>query len=153
MDEDVKVKLIASISGLVFILLLGTALFHNLEGWTWVDSFYFTGITVTTVGYGDIHPTHDLSKILTVLFSFVGVGIALFAITSIAQEYFEDREERMVRKIRNFHFSKKALSSLLTTKSQSKKNLGKELERELEKELEKEVKKEVKKELNKVKKN
>ena len=106
MKDDVKIKLIASFSSLVFVLLIGTATFHNLEGWTWVDSLYFTSITITTVGYGDLFPTHDASKIVTVIFSFIGVAIALFALTSLGHEYFEKREERLIRKVRHFSFNK-----------------------------------------------
>ena len=38
------------------MIWLGTAGFHYIEGWTWFDAFYMTLTTVTTVGYGEIHP-------------------------------------------------------------------------------------------------
>jgi len=40
-----------------FILLSGTFIYHKLEGWSWIDSLYFTTVTMATVGYGDMHPT------------------------------------------------------------------------------------------------
>ena len=35
---------------------LGIAGFHFIEGWTWFDGFYMVLTTITTIGYGEIHP-------------------------------------------------------------------------------------------------
>jgi hypothetical protein len=83
------------ISTLAVILAIGTIAYHNLEGWSYVDSFYFTGVTMTTIGYGDLTPTTDISKIFTVFFAFAGVSVSLFALTLIATNYFERREKKM----------------------------------------------------------
>jgi len=42
------------------------------EGWTRFDSFYWSFITATTVGYGDIHPTQRGSRIISVVIALVG---------------------------------------------------------------------------------
>jgi voltage-gated potassium channel len=80
------------ISTVVIVMLIGTFAYHNLEGWGYIDSFYFTGITMTTIGYGDLYPTTAVAKIFTVFFAFGGVGISLFALSLIATSYFERRE-------------------------------------------------------------
>ena len=41
---------------LAAVILIGTAGFHFVEGWPVFDSFYMTLITLTTVGYGEVHP-------------------------------------------------------------------------------------------------
>ncbi len=93
-------KLEIVISTIVAVMIIGTLAYHSLEGWGYVDSFYFTGITMTTIGYGDLHPTTALSKIFTVFFAFGGVGISLFALSLFATEYFERRERRMGESLR-----------------------------------------------------
>ena len=82
-------------------MIVGTLAYHILEGWRFVDSFYFTGVTMSTIGYGDLHPTTDASKIFTVFFAFVGVGIALTTLTIITQYYFQRKQKRFGKKMEN----------------------------------------------------
>ncbi|MBI2129492.1 two pore domain potassium channel family protein [Candidatus Woesearchaeota archaeon] len=75
---------------LVFaILLTGATVYHNLERWSWVDSFYFSATTLTTVGFGDLHPTTDASKIFTIFYVIVGVSVVLYMFSKIIVGYFE----------------------------------------------------------------
>jgi hypothetical protein len=59
----------------VLILALGTIVYWLLEDWSWVDSFYFSAVALTTVGFGDITPTSDLSKVFTVFYIFSGISL------------------------------------------------------------------------------
>lgn len=58
-------------------LAAGTVFYRLAEGWAWVDSFYFSVITLTTVGYGDLHPTTTLAKLFTVVYLFTGMGVLI----------------------------------------------------------------------------
>ena len=57
------------------ILILGSTFYHFAEGWSWVDSLYFSFISLATVGYGDFVPTSDLSKIFTIFYIANGLGV------------------------------------------------------------------------------
>ena len=59
------------------IMLIGAAFYHYTEGWSWVDSVYFCFISLATVGYGDLVPTTDLSKIFTIFYIANGIGILI----------------------------------------------------------------------------
>lgn len=59
-------------------VIFGAAIFHWLEGWEWLDSFYFVVITITTIGYGDFSPTTPLTKLFTIFYSINGVIMLLF---------------------------------------------------------------------------
>ena len=104
------------IGSVAIIMLIGTVAYHAMEGWGYIDSFYFTGMTITTIGYGDLYPTTAVAKIFTVFFAFGGVSIMLFALSMLATHYFETRERRMgvllerqfVKDIRK-NFGKKAV--------------------------------------------
>lgn len=43
----------ALLSGLLLFLLLPPLLFNHMEGWTYVEGFYFSFVTLSTVGFGD----------------------------------------------------------------------------------------------------
>lgn len=53
----------------------GTLFYHFIEGFRWVDSYYFTVGTMFTVGYGDMAPKTDFGKVFTTFYMIIGVGI------------------------------------------------------------------------------
>ena len=59
----------------VAITLLGQAVGRK-EGWTRFDSLYWSFITATTVGYGDIRPVKQRSKVLAILIAFLGLVLS-----------------------------------------------------------------------------
>lgn len=63
-------------------LVIGTFGYHIIEGWTFIDSFYMTVITITTVGFrevgGDLSTT---GKLFTTVLIFSGFGVAAFALS------------------------------------------------------------------------
>ena len=62
-------------SGALLLLAVGTVVYHFAEDWSWVDSFYFCTIAVTTVGFGDLSPTTDATKLFTVFYVFSGIAL------------------------------------------------------------------------------
>ena len=66
-------------------ILVGTTMFHLLEGWSILDSLYVTAQTVTTVGFGDLAPKTPFGRAFAVLFMMASVGIVLYALTSTVQ--------------------------------------------------------------------
>jgi hypothetical protein len=80
-----------AVSCILGLLVAGTLFYHFYENWSWIDSFYFTSVTITTVGYGDLHPTRDLTKIFTALLAFSGVSIGLFSLTRLTGYYFHGK--------------------------------------------------------------
>jgi hypothetical protein len=98
MLSNIKLQLSAAISALIGMIFLGTVVYKFLEGWTWIQSFYFSVITLSTVGYGDLHPTTDVSRLFTAFYILVGVAIALSALAVIGKNYLEKREKKILER-------------------------------------------------------
>ena len=72
------------IAGLLTItIVLGTAGFYFIEGWPLFDSFYMAMITLTTVGYGEVHPLSFRGRLFASFFMLVGVTGVLVSIAII----------------------------------------------------------------------
>jgi hypothetical protein len=69
---------------LITTLVSGTIFYATVEGWEVFDSFHFSVITLTTVGYGDLHPTTMFSKIFTIFYIFLGMGIIMILVERLA---------------------------------------------------------------------
>lgn len=76
------------------VMVTGTVFYRAAEGWSWIDSLYFTVITLTTVGYGDLSPTSAGTKIFTIVLVLLGIGLLLSFIERVARYASESHAER-----------------------------------------------------------
>jgi hypothetical protein len=86
-----------TVMALVSLLVVGTVVYHMIEPWSWVQSFYFTACTLTTVGYGDLVPTSDLSRMFTAVFALAGVAIAFASLSALGTVYIRRTEQLLDR--------------------------------------------------------
>jgi voltage-gated potassium channel len=83
-----------SARGFLFVLLfllglfaLGTLGFHYFEGYSYFESFYLTASTITTVGYGDLHPSSIPGRLLSIFLMLAGITAAA-SILGVSLNYF-----------------------------------------------------------------
>ena len=62
--------------------------YSYLEGWNYIDSLYFTVVTITTIGYGDMYPVSVLGKIFTIIFPFLGIAITFYFFSAVGKYVF-----------------------------------------------------------------
>ena len=105
-----RLAFVALLIGLV--LLTGTIGFSVIDGYPRFDAFYMTLITVSTVGYAEIHPLSHAGRVFNSFLIFFGVITMFFAIGAMTQsiielelgEYFgKRRNRRMIEKLEK-HF-------------------------------------------------
>lgn len=101
-EVEMKFRIHSLIIVLVYVLLLvgGVYLYHQVEGWGYLDSAYFLVITATTIGYGDLTPQTDLGKIITMVYSFIGIVFVFYLISIITHKVFESKLEERIGDIR-----------------------------------------------------
>jgi voltage-gated potassium channel len=77
------------IGALVALMLVGVAGFHFLEGWPWFDGFYMVLTTITTIGYGELHPLSPVGRIFNSFIIITGVGLVLLFFGGVTQALLE----------------------------------------------------------------
>lgn len=68
----------------VALVLVASSFYWLAEGWSFLDSVYFSVATIATVGYGDLAPRTAIGKIFTIFYIFAGIGIFVAAVTAFA---------------------------------------------------------------------
>lgn len=68
---------------LVGLIGIGTAGYYFIEGWKVIDAFYMTIITISTVGFSEVHELSLNGKIFTSILIISSFGTFAFAIRSI----------------------------------------------------------------------
>lgn len=77
------------------MIVIGTLAYQHLEGWNTINSFYFSVSTITTVGYGDMYPTTDASRLFTTVYMLVGVSLGLVILSFIGSIFFATAQARI----------------------------------------------------------
>ncbi len=93
-------------------LAIGTAGFTLIEGYPVFDAFYMALITMTTVGYAEIHPLSHLGRVFNSFLIVVGVTTIFIAVGAMAQSIVEmelgdviakRRNKRMIEKLKDHY--------------------------------------------------
>ena len=85
MNSNVRYALLA----LLALMVVGTLGYSSIEGWSLLDSVYMTVITLSTVGFGELHPLSTQGKLFTSLLVLFGVGTLAYAATQITESIIE----------------------------------------------------------------
>ncbi|NER12320.1 potassium channel protein [Leptobacterium flavescens] len=99
MHKLYKSKFYTAISLLLVVFLLGVFGYRFFSGFSWIDSVYMTIITITTVGFREVQPVDDGTKIFTIILIVSSVFIFAYAI-SVITEYLISRSSFQQLKIR-----------------------------------------------------
>ena len=86
---DSRRKIILSLCLTLSFLLVGTVGYVVIEHYTPLEALYMAVITITTVGYGEIHALSDAGRIFTMFLLLFGVGSLGFAAHAIIESMLE----------------------------------------------------------------
>lgn len=100
-------RFIFAITGIVIIVMLGTAGYVLIEHMPIIDALYMSVITVSTVGFGEVKPLSAAGRLFTIGLIVVGVGSVFYLLTATAELVLEGSlrdffgKTAMYRKIHN----------------------------------------------------
>ncbi len=76
-------RFVLTLSVPVLLAAAGTAGYHFVEGWGVFDALYMTVITITTVGFLEVHPMSHAGRTFTMLLSLGGIFTLFYAATEL----------------------------------------------------------------------
>ncbi|MGV6805461.1 MAG: potassium channel family protein [Ruegeria sp.] len=89
--KDGRVKGILAFT--VAMIFWASAFYHFVEGWGWLDSIYFSVVTISTVGFGDFSPETVAGKIFTMIYIIIGLGVFVTAATTVADTILNQNDD------------------------------------------------------------
>lgn len=92
----------------IILIALGTAGYMWIEKWTMLDALYMTVITVSTIGYGEVHAVSPEGRVFTLVLIVLGVGFFLYVIGNVVQFLVEGR----IREVLGRHKLDKQINEL-----------------------------------------
>jgi voltage-gated potassium channel len=83
---------------LLFLFLFGTIGYYFIEDWNILDSVYMTVISLTTTGYGEVHPLTTKGKIFSIVLLILGASLFVYVITLLARALMEGQFRDLLEK-------------------------------------------------------
>jgi voltage-gated potassium channel len=92
-------RIATSVVAIAVVTVGGTTGYLVIEGWSFLDAFYMTVVTVTTVGYSEVRPLSSAGRIFSIFLMVGGIGVIFYILTSavrtvIEEEYLENLVQR-----------------------------------------------------------
>jgi voltage-gated potassium channel len=100
--------LVRATAAILAVLVIGTVGYNLIEGWSLLDGFYMTVITISTIGYREIHEMSNSGVVFTIFIIFIGVGTMGYALVAGTAMLIEGELKRLLTRRR----SMKALSRI-----------------------------------------
>ncbi|MGE0568492.1 MAG: TrkA family potassium uptake protein [Bacteroidia bacterium] len=70
---------------MTILLITGVIGYRIIEGYTLLEAFYMTVITIATVGYGEVHELSDTGRLFTAFLIITSFGTFAYAVSTITR--------------------------------------------------------------------
>ncbi|MCA9952248.1 MAG: potassium channel protein [Anaerolineales bacterium] len=110
MFRSINRRLITILFFVFALLVLGTVGYMLIEGWDFDDALYMTTITLTTVGYSEVHPLSVAGQFFTIFLIILGVSVIAYSLSILGEYIFSNslggelkkrQTKRMIKKMQN----------------------------------------------------
>ncbi|MBI2571388.1 MAG: potassium channel protein [Candidatus Schekmanbacteria bacterium] len=80
---------VLSLLGLAGVIVGGSAGYRYIEGWTWLESVWMVAITLTTIGYGEVHTLSESGRAFTLVIIVGGVSLGTYTVGRVTRMLLE----------------------------------------------------------------
>ena len=95
----VQPKLIGAAIVIGLLIVVGTTFYYYAEGWSWIDSLFFSVSYITTAGHATMAPLTDVGKLFTSAYLLIGVSLGLYILIDIFGGYTSGALTRIGEKV------------------------------------------------------
>ncbi len=67
------------------VIFMGTTGYMIIEGWSMMDAMYMTMITISTVGFSEVHQVSLPGRVFTIALVLLGVGFSMYTAGAVVQ--------------------------------------------------------------------
>ena len=85
---------------LFLVIVVGVTGYMTIEKWSLLDALYMTVITISTVGYTEVHALSTAGKVFSIVLIVGGVGVMLYTLTALVQYFIEGRFRNILGRYR-----------------------------------------------------
>jgi len=102
--NTINKRLYTALILMLIVITIGTLGYKSIDKlYSWIDALYMTIITVTTVGFGELHPMGDAGKLFTIFLIITSISIYGFAISVVSEfisngDFFKQLKKRKMNK-------------------------------------------------------
>ncbi|SFP92245.1 potassium channel family protein [Hymenobacter arizonensis] len=93
-------RLILAVTIAVSSLVIGMAGFVYIEGFNLIDAFYMTVITVSTVGFSELHPLSNAGRLFVSFFILYNLVVVAYLVSVLSSFIFDGELRKIFRMIR-----------------------------------------------------
>ncbi|MEI6134147.1 MAG: potassium channel protein [Desulfomonile sp.] len=98
MKTDIMLR---SIIGLVSVVVFGTLGYMLIEKWSFLDGLYMTVITISSIGFGEVHPLSDTGRVFTLILVLIGFGVVGYVLVSGSKFIIEGEVQKIFTRRRS----------------------------------------------------
>jgi voltage-gated potassium channel len=97
---DRRKALLRALIAIAVILVVGTLGYHALKGWTILESLYMTVITITTIGFREVHPLGPAGEVFTIFIIVLGMGTTAYLLLTTTRFIVEGEVSKILSRRR-----------------------------------------------------
>lgn len=97
-DDEFNLPISVAIVILIIYMIIGAVGYNIWENWSFLESFYFVFISMSTIGLGDLVPDHPMFMMASILYLVFGLALTSMCI-NVVQEKLSDTFKQASAKI------------------------------------------------------